>query len=79
MSQSKRKTGCIASLSLMLAFTIVSGTAVRPSVTEAATAGFNYAEALQKSIYFYEAQRSGELPHGQPRGMERRLGAAGWC
>lgn len=62
MSQSKRKTGCIATLSLMLAFTIGSGTAVRPSVTEAASAGFNYAEALQKSIYFYEAQRSGELP-----------------
>ncbi|MFD1904678.1 hypothetical protein ACFSQ7_12435 [Paenibacillus rhizoplanae] len=49
MSQSKRKTGCIASLSLMLACTIVTGTAVRPSVTEAATAGVNYAEALQKN------------------------------
>ena len=23
---------------------------------------FNYAEALQKSIYFYEYQRSGKLP-----------------
>jgi len=28
----------------------------------AAHADFNYAEALQKSIYFYEAQRSGPLP-----------------
>ncbi|WP_340025283.1 glycoside hydrolase family 9 protein [Paenibacillus sp. FSL K6-1096] len=62
MKQSKRKTGFIATLSLMLACTIVSGTAVRPSVSEAASAGFNYAEALQKSIYFYETQRSGELP-----------------
>ena len=23
---------------------------------------FNYAEALQKSLFFYEAQRSGDLP-----------------
>lgn len=27
-----------------------------------AAAGFNYGEALQKSIYFYEAQQAGELP-----------------
>src|ERR687897_849915 len=25
---------------------------------------FNYAEALQKSLFFYEAQRSGDLPAG---------------
>lgn len=29
---------------------------------EAPEAGFNYAEALQKSMFFYEAQRSGDLP-----------------
>ncbi|RUS47874.1 glycoside hydrolase family 9 protein [Cohnella sp. AR92] len=28
----------------------------------ASTGSYNYAEALQKSIYFYEAQRSGDLP-----------------
>lgn len=27
-----------------------------------AAGGYNYAEVLQKAIYFYEAQRSGELP-----------------
>ena len=25
---------------------------------------FNYGEALQKSLFFYEAQRSGDLPAG---------------
>jgi endoglucanase len=35
-----------------------------PAVSQApsATASFNYAEALQKSILFYEAQQSGKLP-----------------
>ncbi|MFS1512081.1 glycoside hydrolase family 9 protein [Chengkuizengella sp. SCS-71B] len=32
------------------------------NVVDAAPNLYNYAEALQKSIYFYEAQRSGELP-----------------
>ncbi|WP_051983524.1 glycoside hydrolase family 9 protein [Pseudobacteroides cellulosolvens] len=32
-----------------------------PSIQSAATASFNYGEALQKSILFYEAQRSGYL------------------
>jgi len=27
---------------------------------------FNYAEALQKSLFFYEAQRSGDLPITRP-------------
>src|SRR5215213_7612657 len=30
----------------------------------AATGGFNYAEALQKAIFFYDEQRSGRLPAG---------------
>ena len=29
---------------------------------DAAANGHNYAEALQKAIYFYETQRSGTLP-----------------
>jgi hypothetical protein len=52
-------------LSILLALTSVGfGT----TSTSASTSGsfsastYNYAEALQKSIYFYEAQRSGELP-----------------
>ena len=32
-----------------------------PAARELAPA-FNYAEALQKSLYFYEAQQSGPLP-----------------
>lgn len=46
----------------MLTCTIASGTVIHPQVSKAATAGINYAEALQKSIYFYETQRSGDLP-----------------
>ncbi|WP_438497269.1 glycoside hydrolase family 9 protein, partial [Paenibacillus sp. IHBB 3054] len=45
----------------MLAVTC-SGAVFHPSVGTAAAADYNYAEALQKSIYFYEAQRSGDLP-----------------
>jgi len=32
------------------------------STARSGTGKFNYAEALQKSLYFYEAQRSGQLP-----------------
>ncbi|GAB2629413.1 hypothetical protein GCM10027168_71350 [Streptomyces capparidis] len=35
-----------------------SGAAAAPTAT------FNYAEALQKSLFFYDAQRSGDLPDG---------------
>ena len=55
------RKGWVLSLSFMLAVTL-SGTAIHPTVGTAAAAGYNYAEALQKSIYFYETQRSGELP-----------------
>lgn len=55
------KKGWVLSLSFMLAVTC-SGAVFHPSVGTAAAAGYNYAEALQKSIYFYEAQRSGDLP-----------------
>ncbi|WP_315373230.1 glycoside hydrolase family 9 protein, partial [Paenibacillus xylanexedens] len=36
------------------------GTGIRKA--DAAAGNQNYAEALQKAIYFYEAQRSGPLP-----------------
>lgn len=55
------RKGWVLSLSFMLAVTC-SGAVFHPSVGTAAAAGYNYAEALQKSIYFYEAQRSGDLP-----------------
>ena len=34
--------------------------------TQAFAQSFNYGEALQKSLFFYEAQRSGDLPASQP-------------
>jgi endoglucanase len=43
--------------------TLVTAFLVVPRfVAEAAEPSFNYAEALQKSIFFYEAQQSGDLP-----------------
>jgi len=53
------KTCVIALLSMLLAVSSFPFAADRSS---AAPASYNYAEALQKAIYFYEAQRSGELP-----------------
>ncbi len=49
-----RKTYLIAALSLVL---------LMGQSAESQSAGnYNYGEALQKSIYFYMQQRSGELP-----------------
>ncbi|MEF2966994.1 glycoside hydrolase family 9 protein [Paenibacillus sp. M1] len=56
-----RKSSAL-SFSILLALTSYSGWASLPSKAGAAAADYNYAEALQKSVYFYEAQRSGELP-----------------
>lgn len=56
-----RKSGFL-SFSLLLAFTLGSEAMLQPAVSSAAPADYNYAEALQKSIYFYETQRSGNLP-----------------
>lgn len=47
---------------------VVALCVARPA--EAAEPPFNYAEALQKSIYFYERQRSGKLP--KPNRVEWR-------
>ncbi|WP_051261459.1 glycoside hydrolase family 9 protein [Desulfovibrio inopinatus] len=42
------------------------------SVSHAQSASFNYAEALQKSLFFYDAQRSGRLPErGTAPGQNR--------
>jgi endoglucanase len=57
---SRRRFGTFA-----LAVALVLTGAVRPApvaAAPAATGEFNYAEALQDSMWFYEAQRSGRLP-----------------
>ncbi len=53
------KTCIIALLSAIVA---VSSFPLGADRSSAAPSSYNYAEALQKAIYFYEAQRSGELP-----------------
>jgi len=46
---------------------VAAGLLAAPLATSASAAGdFNYAEALQKSMFFYEAQRSGDLPADNP-------------
>src|SRR2546428_13198714 len=52
---------------VLAAVTIAAGTAIAigmPTANAApsATAEFNYAEALQKAVWFYDAQRLGRLP-----------------
>ncbi len=54
----KRGTLYLAMLVAVSSFGILPG----ERAVEAAPSTYNYAEALQKSIYFYEAQRSGKLP-----------------
>lgn len=56
------KKSCLLSFSFLLALTSYSGFSPSSPVASASSADYNYAEALQKSIYFYEAQRSGKLP-----------------
>lgn len=55
-----RKQGLV--FSLLFTLTFCSNAAFQPAIAEAAAGDYNYAEVLQKSIYFYETQRSGELP-----------------
>jgi len=47
-------------LSLLLVIALLISMA--PSKANAAESNYNYGEALQKSIMFYEFQRSGKLP-----------------
>ncbi|MEO3755348.1 glycoside hydrolase family 9 protein [Streptomyces sp. B6B3] len=53
------------SLAALLGAATIAGGLLVPGATggaEAQESQFNYAEALQKSMFFYEAQRSGALP-----------------
>lgn len=54
----------LISASLAAAMVLTAGTALPTKDVETATAAdsINYAEALQKSLYFYECQQAGELP-----------------
>jgi hypothetical protein len=48
-------------ISLLVMFSIFVGMLV-PQVSYSASANFNYGEALQKALIFYEFQRAGKLP-----------------
>ncbi len=63
MRRRRGRTRVAAGLSLALAATAI----VVPLATSASAApAYNYAEALQKSMFFYQAQASGDLPAGYP-------------
>ncbi len=51
-------------LSVLAALAVAAGVLVAPVDRAAAAPAFNYGEALQKSIWFYDAQRSGALGAG---------------
>jgi endoglucanase len=55
---SRSPLSLLSALSLALAALLTPAVGIRP----AAAATFNYAEALQKAIWFYDAQRAGRLP-----------------
>lgn len=62
MNSMWKKTLCIAaSTAIGCSLLLGAGPFAAPSA-KASVSSYNYAEALQKSIYFYEAQRSGDLP-----------------
>ena len=48
--------------SVMLAVSALSGSGMAVSEKVSAEPYINYAEALQKSLYFYECQQAGPLP-----------------
>ncbi|WP_433391922.1 glycoside hydrolase family 9 protein [Micromonospora sp. KLBMP9576] len=52
----------LAGLPLAVAAPSSGSASAGPPPGASAAPAFNYAEALQKSLYFYEAQQSGELP-----------------
>jgi|GEM_PF-356616 len=58
----------IVKLGTVLAATIASGTGTGTIVNDdtVLTGSYNYAEVLQKSLLFYDAQRSGDLPTSFP-------------
>ncbi|MBB5138802.1 endoglucanase [Thermocatellispora tengchongensis] len=53
------RRACTAVAAAALALPLLAGI---PGTAQAAAPAFNYGEALQKSIWFYEAQQSGKLP-----------------
>ncbi|QMV43201.1 endoglucanase [Cohnella cholangitidis] len=62
MNSMWKKTLCIAATTAIgCSLLLGAGPFAAPSA-KASVSSYNYAEALQKSIYFYEAQRSGDLP-----------------
>ena len=48
--------------SMILALSILCTSLISITAPKAEAADFNYGEALQKAIMFYEFQRSGKLP-----------------
>ena len=58
-----RSRGRVA-IACATALTVATGLLVAPlaGAATAADPAYNYAEALQKSMFFYEAQRAGDLP-----------------
>ena len=48
--------------SVMIAASVFTGTVPQKTNTASADTSINYAEALQKSLYFYESQQAGPLP-----------------
>ncbi|GIO11312.1 endoglucanase [Cohnella xylanilytica] len=59
----KRLTRTLSGLmALSTALSLGWGPLFQEGRASASASSYNYAEALQKSIYFYEAQRSGDLP-----------------
>lgn len=48
--------------SVMIAASVFTGTVPQKTNTASADTSINYAEALQKSLYFYECQQAGPLP-----------------
>lgn len=56
----KKLIAFVTSLSLVASSTILSTTAT--VTAQESTGKYNYAEVLQKSLFFYEVQQSGELP-----------------
>ena len=62
-----RSRGRVA-IACTTALTVAAGLLVAPlaGAATAADPAYNYAEALQKSMFFYQAQRAGDLPADNP-------------
>ena len=58
----KHRVGAIVMAACLCAVTAQQFTASSDAPKASAASTFNYAEALQKSLYFYEVQQAGELP-----------------